>query len=220
MWVNLRSTNLNGWSQIQSLFIWLLSKEKHVVTDEYREGTNHERARKYGAKTEMFSVVFSRWLCDCGCCHGGRIVRIRMLLLFLILTSVKLTLKLPLPFIICHCLSLEHKVDPFVFMVLKVEGRSLQEPQFLFHLNLTFHTKKLNMNENQKEMPRVRLQGHRERCPENGRWDEMGKGSMNGELRIDQVKHGKEGWAENSKLSFISDSPLEACLPLLSNQVH
>lgn len=62
-------------------------------------------------------------------------------LLFLILTSVKLTLKLPLPFIICHCLSLEHKVDPFVFMVLKVEGRSLQEPQFLFHLNLTFQTK-------------------------------------------------------------------------------
>lgn len=49
------------------------------------------------------------------------------------------------------------------------------------------------MNENQKEMPRVRLQGHRERCPENGRWDEMGKGSMNAELRIDQVKHEKEG---------------------------
>lgn len=49
------------------------------------------------------------------------------------------------------------------------------------------------MNENQKEMPRVRLQGHREGCPENGRRDGMGKGPVSGELSIDQVKHGKEG---------------------------
>lgn len=49
-----------------------------------------------------------------------------MFLLHLILTSTKLTLKLPVPFIIHDCLSLEHKVDPFIFMVLKVEGRSFQ----------------------------------------------------------------------------------------------